>query len=143
MKTCSRCEVEKKDSDFAKNAANEDQMQSYCRICMKEYNAARRKKKPEGWIRKTADMKAYLAQWKVDHPGYMNKKKKEWLQKNPERAKCRDRYRWALRSGKLVPFPCEVCGEKAEGHHPDYSKPLLVIWLCKRHHREAHRLLKD
>ena len=35
--------------------------------------------------------------------------------------------------------PCEVCGEKAEAHHPDYSKPLDVRWLCKRHHMIEHR----
>jgi hypothetical protein len=36
--------------------------------------------------------------------------------------------------------PCEVCGiEKVEAHHDDYSKPLQVRWLCKRHHCEHHR----
>lgn len=35
--------------------------------------------------------------------------------------------------------PCEVCGAaKAEAHHDDYSKPLDVRWLCKRHHAEVH-----
>jgi hypothetical protein len=36
--------------------------------------------------------------------------------------------------------PCSICGaERAEAHHPDYSKPLDVIWLCKTHHAQAHR----
>jgi hypothetical protein len=35
----------------------------------------------------------------------------------------------------LVPQPCEVCGAtKVEKHHPDYSKPLEVRWLCREHH---------
>jgi hypothetical protein len=34
---------------------------------------------------------------------------------------------------------CEVCGsEPTEGHHEDYSQPLEVRWLCKRHHRWLH-----
>jgi hypothetical protein len=45
----------------------------------------------------------------------------------------------AIRSGVLVRAPCEKCGEtNVEGHHDDYSKPLSVRWLCKKHHIEHH-----
>lgn len=37
--------------------------------------------------------------------------------------------------------PC-FCGKKAQAHHPDYTKPLDVIWLCSSHHAEEHRRLK-
>jgi hypothetical protein len=41
------------------------------------------------------------------------------------------------RRGKLIPKPCEVCGDpKVEKHHDDYTKPLEVRWLCKRHHAQ-------
>lgn len=41
----------------------------------------------------------------------------------------------------LVPQPCGQCGstENIERHHPDYSKPLFVVWLCRVHHRALHR----
>ena len=41
----------------------------------------------------------------------------------------------------LVPEPCVECGSMTniERHHPDYSKPLEVIWLCRDHHRALHR----
>lgn len=42
----------------------------------------------------------------------------------------------ARRAGLLIPQPCQVCGrtDDVEGHHPDYSKPLEVQWLCPKHH---------
>ena len=45
----------------------------------------------------------------------------------------------ALKKGELTKEPC-MCGEtKVEGHHPDYKKPLEVVWMCKRHHTELHK----
>lgn len=45
----------------------------------------------------------------------------------------------AIRSAQITRLPCEVCGEsESEAHHHDYSKPLDVQWLCKKHHREKH-----
>lgn len=49
--------------------------------------------------------------------------------------------RSAVSSGKVVKLACERCGDiKTQGHHPDYSKPLKVIWLCRKHHGEIHRI---
>jgi len=45
-----------------------------------------------------------------------------------------------LRRGKLEKQPCQVCGsEDSQKHHEDYSKPLDVVWLCRKHHLELHR----
>jgi len=53
----------------------------------------------------------------------------------PERKRARD-----LVARHLTPEPCVICGAaKAEGHHEDYDKPLDVVWLCRRHHREYHQ----
>lgn len=42
--------------------------------------------------------------------------------------------------GKIKRQPCEVCGAMpTEAHHPDYSKPLDVEWLCPTHHREREK----
>jgi len=47
----------------------------------------------------------------------------------------------AIRQGKLTRQPCRDCGtsERVQAHHEDYAKPLDVVWLCPKHHREAHR----
>jgi len=46
----------------------------------------------------------------------------------------------AIKCGLLVRKPCEVCSEeKVDAHHDDYTKPLDVRWLCRKHHNEHHR----
>jgi len=36
---------------------------------------------------------------------------------------------------------CVICGatKRIDGHHEDYSKPHVIIWLCKKHHFLLHR----
>lgn len=49
----------------------------------------------------------------------------------------------ALATGKLTRQPCEVCGnENSQAHHPDYDKPLNVMWLCPTHHAQEHKRTK-
>lgn len=49
-----------------------------------------------------------------------------------------------LRRGKIKKQPCEVCNsEKSEMHHDDYNNPLLVRWLCRKHHLEYHKNNKN
>lgn len=58
---------------------------------------------------------------------------------DPVKEACRRKTRWALKCGKLCRQPCRDCGaDKAQAHHPDYSKPYDIIWLCQRHHRQEH-----
>lgn len=45
----------------------------------------------------------------------------------------------ALKRGLIQKRCCEVCGsEDVQAHHPDYSKPLDVMWLCSKHHAWIH-----
>jgi hypothetical protein len=55
-----------------------------------------------------------------------------------------DTLRWdrecaAIRSAtKGAAAPCVLCGEKGEGHHPNYARPRETIALCRAHHRRLH-----
>ncbi len=34
---------------------------------------------------------------------------------------------------------CQACHKKKGiAHHPDYSKPLQIIWLCRKCHSKVH-----
>jgi len=47
--------------------------------------------------------------------------------------------RRAVNAGILERGRCAVCGDDCvDAHHEDYSRPLAVAWLCRRHHREIH-----
>jgi hypothetical protein len=66
-------------------------------------------------------------------------RKNRYRQTHPERHSAHAQMTKAIRAGSLVRQPCEVCGSPdVEGHHDDYSRPLLVRWLCKPHHLAAH-----
>lgn len=61
----------------------------------------------------------------------------------PEEARMRANARSYLhvyvKRGKVQKLSCSICGsERSEAHHPDHSKPLDVIWLCRDHHLELH-----
>ncbi|HEY4831966.1 MAG TPA: hypothetical protein VIH61_05330 [Waddliaceae bacterium] len=65
--------------------------------------------------------------------------KRVWQQRNAEKRAAHVITGNAIRDGRLIPKPCEVCGKKkVDAHHDDYAKPLEVRWLCKKHHAEYH-----
>jgi hypothetical protein len=60
-------------------------------------------------------------------------------QRHPEKVAAQTAVSNALRLGKLVRQPCEVCRDPdSQAHHDDYSKPLDVRWLCRTHHHAHH-----
>lgn len=66
-----------------------------------------------------------------------------WYRKvYPERARARDKVKYAVSTGKLIrSSECELCKKvaKTHGHHEDYSNPLDVIWLCPTCHLSYHK----
>lgn len=62
--------------------------------------------------------------------------------KYPERHRARGMAQRALRAGKIRRRTCEAEGCEAtevQMHHPDYSEPLRVVFLCKPHHIAADK----
>lgn len=65
---------------------------------------------------------------------------RRWREKSGKKYRVIQMTQCAIRSGKLVRGPCEVCGtsKRVGAHHDDYNKPLDVRWLCGTHHRIWH-----
>ena len=56
---------------------------------------------------------------------------------HPDKCYARAKVGNSVRNGKLKKEPCKFCGNtKVQAHHEDYSKPLDVIWVCFKCHRE-------
>jgi hypothetical protein len=70
---------------------------------------------------------------------------KKYNQLNKLKVNARKMVNWAIKTGRIQRKSCEIkdCAEIGQGHHPDYTKPLELVWLCIQHHSEHHQLLKD
>lgn len=70
----------------------------------------------------------------------LNEKRVARNRKHPERRIGREKTKQAVAKGKLLKEPCQECyNPKADAHHPDYSKPLEIVWLCRKHHLRLHQ----
>jgi len=68
------------------------------------------------------------------------KRMRKDYQSNKHKHSARQKVRTALYNGILIRMPCEECGTSKDihAHHEDYSKPLEVRWLCRKHHFMLH-----
>lgn len=81
--------------------------------------------------------------WYAAHREKVMEEARRRREENPDAYHARTRLNVAVRFRQIEKLPCEVCGDvKSEGHHEDYSRPLDVRWLCRKHHAELHRLEK-
>jgi len=155
-KTCFKCGITKETSFFYRHKAMGDGFLGKCKECTKKdaiknrndnldyYQEYDRKR---SWLPKRIKQRKIVAErWKKDPK--LKKRNSElkaaWSEKNTIKRAAHILTGSAIKSGKLLKQPCEVCGKtKVEAHHDDYSKPLDVRWLCKFHHTEHHKLERE
>src|SRR5690625_498931 len=157
MKACRKCGVEKPLADYYTHKQMADGHLNICKECVKararehrrenlerirEYDRKRgqteaRKKRVREYYRKTVATK--------EGRDRLWDQSREWARKNKERRAAHIAVTNAVRNGTLKPKPCERCSFPfgVHGHHEDYSKPLDVIWLCRRCHGERHREINE
>jgi hypothetical protein len=133
FKRCFKCFVEMPLTAFYKHSRMKDGHLNKCIECTKKDVSSARLEKIEyyrSYDRRRTSMPHRVA--------LRNRVSSEWRANNPTWAKAQDTLGNAVRDGKVQRHPCWVCGEKAHGHHPDYDRPLEVVWLCPAHHKAAH-----
>lgn len=153
MKRCFKCLCEKPLDAFYKHSAMGDGRLGKCKECTKADVKKHRQENLErvrAYDKMRGSMPHRLAarreyaktpEGKASHA----KALKVSRQRFPDRAKARYALGNAVRDGKVIPWPiCAVpeCADKPQAHHPDYTRPLDVVWLCEEHHRQAHAIAK-
>ncbi len=138
-KRCTVCKEVRQLTCFHYNHRMTDGRLNQCRSCVCErakvqrladIDAIRKRDRARAKLR---DMGRLAAQCK-------RRQRKDPLRKPKRNARLR--VARAIAKGRLVKQRCRVCGAKrAVAHHPDYGRPLDVVWLCAVHHSAVHRSL--
>lgn len=134
MKKCTSCGEVKSLDDFQVRKASKDGRTAACRECLKQRDKARYGKEK---VMRAERHKQYMTTeaGKAAHSGATAR----WKERNRLRRAAQVLLNNAVRDGRVKKLPCWVCGSAdVEGHHPDYSAPLDVVWLCTEHHKEIH-----
>ena len=136
IKPCICCAEPKPLVGFYKHAQMRDGHLNKCIECVKASALAHRLNNVER-IRSYDRMRAS----QPHRMALMQRVMGDYLVRFPDRRKANVAVGNAVRDGRLKKLPCQVCGVSAIAHHPDYSRPLDVVWLCQPHHKQAHALV--
>jgi hypothetical protein len=134
MKECFRCHAVKPLGDFYRHPGMADGHLNKCKECTKA-------DVHRDYVAKRAEKAIYdvIRNQRPERKAQRLETQKRSRKRNRMKWSARARLEYAVNRGLVSKKPCEVCGaEKSEGHHPDYSRPLDVRWLCKRHHFAVH-----
>lgn len=146
-KTCFKCQQVKPLDAFYAHPKMADGRLGKCKECTRadvKANREARKDYYHKYDRKRANIPKRVAAreaYQQTDAGRdsLARSRAKWLSNNRTRRKAHVALNNAIRDGRLHRMPCAICGDaEVEGHHPDYSAPLDVVWLCNKHHVQLH-----
>ncbi len=153
MKTCSICRSDTPDDLFTKDNRRRLGRSSVCRKCTGAKKKAAHRRRMDAitpeqreLIRaaKNVSHQRYIAEnFDRVHANRLARRLAARIEA-PERKRAQLAAQRAVQRGVLVRAPCERCAAQvAQAHHEDYSKPLDVVWLCRRCHAARHAELRS
>lgn len=152
MKKCFKCNEAKSLDDFYKHPEMADGRVNKCKECNKLDVRNNRAEKIE-YFREYDRKRASLDHRQELRDRYAKTDKgrasariarMKWEEENPEKKQASTDVGNAIRDGRLIRQNCFTCGsENSQGHHPDYSRPLDVAWLCSKHHAQLHKDFRE
>jgi len=101
----------------------------------------------EWYIKNKEKQLAYLKVYHQEHSAETVERVRQWRKNNPEKLKIqsdlfykrnKEKVLIRLKTRSLIDIPegqiCQICNKvpAVQRHHPDYSKPLEVIFTCVR-----------
>jgi hypothetical protein len=141
MKNCTKCKIDKNESEFSKDKGSRDGLHAHCRQCRQQYR-----------LNNSGKNIQYNIQYRLEHTDDLLKYKKRYNKKykisNPVKHKAHKAVTIAIALGKLPAAKdciCKYCPSQAvEYHHYSYDIKnwLDVIPLCVCCHRLLHTYIK-
>ena len=138
---CRKCRQAKSEEDFHARRATCKECRNADRRVRHDANRQRSRDISRAWYAANRERGIELSQaWRQAHPEIIL----EYARKRAgtPAVKARKKLNNAVRRGKISkPAVCETCDTEApvQAHHPDYSKPFDVHWLCTSCHGLEHR----
>ena len=110
-----------------------------CKKCS-NLNMIRHRKESEPYRIKSRIWASNYMKTRRKEKGFSTRASNIYRKENPEKVRAHEKIRSAMKNGTIKRQPCEICGKIKfiHAHHPDYSKPLDVKWLCPIHHMQIH-----
>lgn len=134
MKICTQCRCKKPLSAFYAHPETRDGRSGKCKECTK-IDVRKNYRKNRDYYQSYERQRWLRPERRKAALEYQRRRRAA----NPEKYRACNAVSNAIRDGRLTKAPCEVCGKsKVEAHHDDYSKPLEVNWLCRKHHLYLH-----
>lgn len=145
---CKKCEIEKDLNKFYDKKNGLYGKHSYCKSCMKSTNKDYRARNSDKIAIRNSLYRSKLAEKYYD-PSYRStirlpERSLLGFEKYAEKKmKCLagSLLNYGIRIGFVEKSSiCTICKKEGEieGHHPDYSKPLEVVWVCVECHSKFH-----
>ena len=139
---CGTCKIYKSNSEYYEDGKTAVGISSVCKSC--HIACAIRTRDPENARQNNV---IYMRRARALNPiKFLERDRLAGAKKrklSPEKVAARNAVNSAVKRGDLVkPKSCENCGQEKRltGHHDDYTKPLMVRWLCYSCHGKEHRV---
>ena len=84
-----------------------------------------------------------IMRWEKEHPEKVAEAHRLIRSKHPERVAIYSRIQRRIKKQEIIkPAACSLCGKTEapiESHHPNYTRPYDITWLCRACHKFLHR----
>jgi hypothetical protein len=154
--------------EFNKCRPNKDGLHRACKDCRREervrcagriyiqkrryYLAHKEELYRKNRVRVMANFEAereYQRNYRQENRERVSEIQKKYRRRNGNKTSARSILNTAIKRGEVERLTwCQLCGRNVpqnavEAHHADYSQPLSVVWMCKKHHHQIHVWLRE
>lgn len=154
MRQCTKCEEWKEENTDNFYGNSRGGLMTECKICFttrerNKYQADKQTRdRKRNWAKNKRDKDKHSEYNKeytktIKGKEVQKNSKTKYRRKYPEKIRAKNLVHYYVRQGKIPHVSTQFCKcgkPSTDYHHPDYSKPLEIVPLCRKHHLELHKV---